>query len=390
MVERQLKKRILNLLTHFPAVAILGARQVGKTTLSKMTMKEIETSSLYLDLENPTDAAKLENPTAFFTSNQTHCIIIDEVQRRPDLFPMLRSMIDQHRVPARFLLLGSANPSLIKLTSETLAGRIVYTELTPFTLAEIQSLKSMQIHWLNGGFPEPFLLDNDDIRTEWFNSFIMTYLERDLPLIGLKTSPMLLLRFITMIAHSHGQLLNKSTFAKSLEVSVPTVATYLLYLEHAFMVRSLPPHFTNLKKRLVKSPKVYIRDSGILHNLLKISFYNTLLGHPILGHSWEGYVIEQIISILGNQYEYAFYRTQDGAECDLVITEKFTPIASVEIKFTSTPKLSKGLKLAFHDINAPDNFIIIPQCDEPYPFSDGITVCDIFGFIRFIQNKSKS
>ena len=381
MIERQLRQRISKLSSHFPVVAVLGPRQVGKTTLSKMIRPDLPKEALYLDLENPADDAKLSEPLPFFELYKDKCVIIDEIQRRADLFPILRSVIDQHRVPCRFLLLGSASPDLVNLSSESLAGRIVYTELTPLNLLEIRNYSSMEEHWLAGGFPEPFLLKDRELQNEWFNSFIMTYVERDLPMLGLRTNAMNVRRFITMLAHSHGQVLNKSTFAKSLELSVPTISHYINYLEHAYLIRCLAPYYTNIKKRLVKSPKLYIRDSGLAHHLLRIISYDQILGHPLLGHSWEGYVIEQIISTSGQQYEYFFYRTQGGAESDLVITEKFAPIACVEVKFTSAPRVTKGLTVAIEDLQTLHNYIIIPKADSPYPVHKNIWVYGLASFL---------
>lgn len=385
MIERQLKTRILKLISNIPSVAILGARQAGKTTLAKMIMPELKKETLYLDLENPVDIVKFENAVPFISANQEKCLIVDEVQRKPELFPILRSMIDQHRKPGRFLLLGSASPNLLKLSSETLAGRIVYTELTPFNALEIPQDAPTSRHWIYGGFPEPFLMQDDEIRQEWFNSFLITYIERDLRLLGLSPTSMNILKFVTMLAHSHGQLINRSTFARSLDVSVNSISSYLHYLENTFFIRNLPPFHKNLKKRLVKSPKIYVRDTGLLHHLLRIKDYNTLIGHPILGNSWEGYVIEQIISVLGNKFEYSFYRSQDGSECDLVISEKFTPIAAVEIKFSSAPKKSKGLTVALQDIQAPQNFIIVPDCAAAWPLAENLTVCNLKQFFQLLQ-----
>ena len=386
MVERHLKQRILRLAGHFPVIAILGARQVGKTTLAKMLMGELGKKVVYLDLENPADLAKLDNAWYFFQTNQDSCLIIDEVQRRTELFPILRSAIDQFRKPARFILLGSASPELMRQSSETLAGRIVYTELTPFTFPEIHKISGQNFHWLCGGFPEPFLMTDSEIRKEWFTSFIRTYLERDLPALGLNTSALQLLRFVTMLAHTHGQILNKSNLAKALELSVPTISNHGDFLEKAFLIRTLRPYFVNLKKRLVKSSKVYIRDSGLLHHLLRIEDYNSLLGHPAVGHSWEGYVIEQIASTLGDKFEYHFYRTQDGAECDLLITEQFKPLACVEIKFTSTPKKTKSLTVAVQDLKTDKNFIVIPECLDPYPLDENVMVCSLEQFLRQFTN----
>jgi len=247
---------------------------------------------------------------------------------------------------------------------------------------EISSVSNMQNHWLRGGFPEPFFIEDDNIRDEWFNSFIMTYIERDLSVLGLRASSPTMYRFISMLAHGHGQVLNKSTLAKSLEISVPMVSQYLNFLENAFLIRSLRPFFINLRKRLVKSPKIYLRDSGILHHLLRINDFNSLLGHPILGHSWEGYVIEQIISVLGNRYEYFYYRTQDGAECDLVITEKFTPVSCVEIKFTDSPKKTKSLTIAIKDVGTDKNYVIVPDAGESYELDENLVVCGLEDFLE--------
>jgi uncharacterized protein len=377
MIQRILKGRLKKLCNHFPAIAILGARQVGKTTLAKVMMDELPKESIYIDLENPSHLARLENKLAFFSANAEKCIVIDEVQRMPDLFPVLRSVIDMNREPCRFILLGSASPELAHLSSETLAGRIVYTELSPFLYDEIKNMASLQTHWLKGGFPEPFQIKDDDIREEWLNSFILTYIERELPSFGLSTSFQNLSRFFSMLSHTHGQLLNKSTYSKSLELSVPIIAKYLDYLESAFIIRTLQSFFINIKKRLSKTPKVYIRDSGLLHHQLKIMDYNSLLGHPGVGHSWEGYIIEQVISTLGNKYEYFFYRTQDGAECDLIICERYSPIACVEVKFSSSPKKTKSLTTAINDIKTEKNYIVIPDCKDPYPLDKNLIVCDL-------------
>jgi predicted AAA+ superfamily ATPase len=385
MVKRLVHERIKKLAAHFPVVSIIGPRQVGKTTLAKMIKNDLPRETIYLDLENPADQSALTNALAYFIASQDKCIIIDEVQRRPDLFPILRSVIDQHRVPARFLLLGSATPDLMHLSSETLAGRIVYVELTGFNFLEIVSSSSMTAHWLAGGFPEPFLQPEVSIRTEWFNAFIMTYIERDLPALGLNTVSQNLLRFITMVSHSHGQILNKSTFSKSLEVSVPTISNYLNYFELAFLIRLLKPYHMNLKKRLVKSPKVYLRDSGLLHHLQRIDNFDSLFKHPIIGLSWEGYVIEQIISILGNRFEYFYYRTQDGTECDLVITEKYHPLACAEVKYTSTPRMTKSLTTAIQDIKTQQNYIIAPDIPHAYPLSENVSVSSLVDFINKLR-----
>jgi len=385
MINRLLEDRIIKALQHFPAAAILGPRQVGKTTLAKMIRDHLGKESFYLDLENPDDQALLSEPFKFFQANREKCIIIDEIQRKPELFPLLRSAIDQERLPGRFILLGSASPELLFISSETLTGRIIYTELTPFLICEIRSLKSVLDHWLFGGFPQPFMIDNEEFRYEWYRSFFMTYVERDFRMIGLGALPANLSRFFSMLAHIHGNILNKSMLAKSLTLNLGTINTYLNYFKQAFLIRELLPWHQNSGKRLVKSPKIYIRDSGLFHYLLKIKSYNDLLGHPALGNSWEGYVIEQIISCLGDKFDYYFYRTQDGTECDLLMVEGIKPKYTIEIKYTSTPKLSKGFITAIRDLGANHNFILVPEVRQSYSLSNNIIVNDLDGFLKLFQ-----
>jgi len=390
MINRLLEDRILKALQHFPAAAILGPRQAGKTTLAKMIRGHLVKESFYLDLENPDDQVLLTEPFKFFQANSEKCIIIDEIQRKPDLFPLLRSAIDQDRQPGRFILLGSASAELLFISSETLTGRIIYTELTPFLICEIWTLKTVQDHWLFGGFPQPFLIEKEDFRYEWFRSFFMTYVERDFRMIGLGALPANLSRFFSMLAHIHGNILNKSMLAKSLALNLATINTYLNYFKQAFLIRELSPWHQNIGKRLVKSPKIYVRDSGLLHYLLKIKNYNDLLGHPAFGNSWEGYVIEQIISCIGDSYEYYYYRTQDGTEADLMIVQGNKPKYTIEIKFSSSPKLSKGFITAIRDLGTSRNFIIVPEVRQSYSLSDNITVHDLNGFIKFFHGQEHS
>lgn len=381
MITRLLENKIVSVLKHFPAVAILGARQTGKTTLSKMIMDSIPKECIYIDLENPEDIAMLTDPLSFFNANEEKCIILDEIQRKPDLFPLLRSVIDKNRKPARFIILGSASSELLFMSSETLTGRIVYKEMTPFVFPEINKNIVIHDHWLYGGFPQPCLINDDEFRQNWFRSFFTTYVERDFRLLGLNANPDNLSRFFMMLAHSNGNVMNKNTFSKSLELNQPTISNYLQYFERAFLLRILPSWHYNLKKRLVKSPKTYIRDSGLLHYLLRIKDYNSLLGHYVLGNSWEGYIIEQIIACLDRGFDYYYYRTQDGTECDLIITDNVKPISCIEIKFTSTPKRTKGFLTSIKDLETNANFLIIPECRQPYKIDPKITVCDLPQFL---------
>ncbi len=384
MIKRQQEGRIIELLKHFPSIAILGPRQAGKTTLAKQIINRIKKDSVYLDLEISGDVHRLSDPENYFEQNRDKCIVIDEIQRKPELFPILRGMIDRHKKAGRFILLGSASPDWLKKSSETLAGRISYLELTPLNFLEINQKFTLNHHWFRGGFPTPVTTRNEKIPEEWFRSFIRTYIERDLPLLGMPSPPPpLVSRLISMVAHHHGQIWNASSFAKSLGISSPTVSNYFDFLDYAYLVRRLQPFFSNGKKRIVKSPKIYLRDSGLLHHLINMHSYEQLLGHPIIGFSWEGYVIEQIISVSQNKFEYYFYRTQDQTECDLIIARGNIPLASIEIKF-GIPEKTKSFTTAIQDLKTTKNYIIIPKSSETYPLDRHITVCGLSQFITKI------
>jgi uncharacterized protein len=279
-------------------------------------------------------------------------------------------------------LLGSASPDLLKRSSETLAGRVIYKELNPFNILEIQDNGNIIDHLIKGGFPQPFLMNDPQLIREWFGSFIMTYVERDLPNLGLSVSPAEVRRFIQMLAYNQGNLWNASMYAKSLQMSVPTIIKMAEYIENAFLIRRLSPYFQNLNKRLIKSPKYYLRDTGLLHYLLGINEFDKLTTHPIYGNSWEGYIIEQIISIAGKDFEYFFYRTQDGTECDLVLVRNGIPIACVEIKSGLVNSRTKSLTIAIQDLKTRNNFIIVPGINVQYPIADQLMVCDLLTFIQ--------
>ena len=360
MIKRQLEQQLHKTVRLFPAVAILGPRQVGKTTLARQLGKALSRNTIYLDLENPDDAFLLQDPTAFFRENKSACIIIDEVQRMPSLFPVLRSMIDEYRKPGRFIITGSASPELLLKSAETLAGRIFYHELTPFTIEEINKKYKQQKLLLRGGFPQPFLAKTTEAASFWQQSFLTTYIERDLPALGLNVSPILIRRLMQMLAHQHGHVINYSHLANALGVSSPTVLKAVDYLENAFLVRRLAPYFANTKKRLVKSPKIYIRDTGILLNLLKIKTMTELLGHPQCGMVWEGFVTEQIQATTTNKYDACFYRTQDGAEADLVLLKAGKPFVFIESKLNNHPTITSGTYNAIKDLGTKKNFIVTP------------------------------
>jgi uncharacterized protein len=364
IIPRKLQRLILSSLKKYPVVGILGSRQVGKTTLAK-TVKELRhQDAVYLDLELPSDWNKLKDPELYLGQFDRSLIIIDEIQRMPTLFPLLGALIDQKRTGGRFLILGSASPDLIRQSSESLAGRIIHHELTPLSLLEIGQ-EGVQSLWLRGGYPDSFLAENDSESFIWREAFIKTYLEMDLPQLGIRIPSIQLRRFWTMLAHSHGQLWNANKIANSLGVSAPTVRHYLDLLEDTFMIRQLLPFHANVKKRTIKSPKVYIRDSGLLHTLLRIATLDDLQGHPSLGSSWEGFVIEQILSLSPEGREAYFYRTNAGAEIDLLIFDRKNNPIAIEIKYSLSPRLSRGFWNACDDLSCRRGYVIYPG-EESY------------------------
>ncbi|MBS1621763.1 MAG: ATP-binding protein [Bacteroidetes bacterium] len=364
MINRLLEIDLLKTFRIFPVLALLGPRQVGKTTLAKTLVKALKKKSVYLDMENPDDRFLLQNPIPFFEQHQKDCIIIDEVQRVTELFPVLRSVIDKYRKPGRFLLLGSASPDLLAKSSETLAGRIYYHELTPFFIKEITPKYSVEKLLIRGGYPLPFLAKTTEAAKLWQQSFLTTYVERELPALGLSVSPLLVQRFFQMLAHLHGGIINYSQLAEALGVTYHTVQNITDYLENAFLIRRLQPWFSNSKKRIVKSPKIYIRDTGILLNLLKIYSMKDLLGHPQCGMVWEGFVLEQCANYFGKKYDYYFYRTQDGTETDIVMTKAGKPFASVEAKINTAPVLTAGTYNAIKDLKTKNNYVITPRKEK--------------------------
>jgi len=370
MINRLLKESIEKSLMKYPVVGILGSRQVGKTTLAKMIKERMKKKVIYLDLELPSDLNKLQDPELYLSRFEDTLVIIDEIQRMRSLFPLMRALVDRNRSAGRFLILGSASLELIRHSSESLAGRIIYHELSPFSLSEINS-ENIQKLWLRGGYPESYISRNNDESYVWREAFIKSYLETDIPRLGIRIPAQQLRRFWTMIAHSHGQLWNASKIAGSLGISAPTVMSYLDILEETFIVRQLQPYYSNIKKRLIKSPKVYICDSGLLHALLNIRTLDDLHGHPALGSSWEGFVVEQILRILPERWQAYFYRTGAGAEIDLVLFDgKHKPVA-VEIKYSLSPKLERGFWNAYEDLSCKKGFVLYPG-EESYPLGRNV------------------
>lgn len=382
-INRIIESEIKENLKLFPSVALLGPRQCGKSTLAKQIAKEYD-NCLYLDLESTADLRKLEDPELYFLSQKDKFFVIDEIQRKSDLFIVLRSIIDKNNKNNQFLILGSASRELIRQSSESLAGRIYYMELYPFIYSELLSYKIetdfINKLWIRGGFPRSYLSINDETSYKWRDSFIKTYLERDISMLGFQIPASILERFWRMLAHSHGQLLNSSKIGESLGVSHTTIRSYIEILKKTYMIRELLPYETNLKKRLIKSSKIYIRDSGILHTLLEIENLNKLYGHPIFGFSWEGFIIENILNEFP-EYKASFYRTSSGAEVDLILERGLEKII-VECKSTVSPILSKGFWNALNDINPKTAWIICPIKDC-YPIKENVFVSSLEKFIKY-------
>jgi len=387
MITRLAEQQLLQLMQEFPAVAILGPRQVGKTTLAFAIEKSLSVESIYLDLESPQTLARLSDPEAYIQLNENKLLIFDEIQRIPDLFPILRGIIDARRrngkTHAQFLLLGSASQVLIRQSSESLAGRIAYLELPPFNLQEVGTPAPENLNrlWLRGGFPTSFLAKSEEASFRWRSNFISTYLERDIPQLGPRISTVTLRRLWTMLAHNQGTQANNAQLAAGLGVSSPTVKSYIELLEDLLLIRSLRPWFGNVGKRLVKSPKVYIRDSGLTHALLYLTTLNDVLGHPVAGNSWEGFVIENLISVLPPGATSWYYRTSDGAEIDLIIETGTQTRFAIEIKRALAPTLSKGFYLACNDIAATHRFVVYPG-QEVFPIKADVMAMPLLEMMK--------
>lgn len=358
-----------------PICALLGPRQVGKTTLARMyAAKNPSQEVIFFDLENPLDLARLANPLLALSDYANQLIIIDEIQRKPDLFPILRVLVDEPDKNRRFLILGSASRDLIQQSSETLAGRIGYLELAPFSLDEIKEKR--ELHWLRGGFPRAFLANTNEDSSIWRQAYITTFLERDIPNLGFQIPSQHMRRFWLMLSHYHGQIFNASEIGRSLGISDHTVRKYLDILAGTFMMRVLTPWFENLAKRQVKSPKIYFRDSGILHTLVGIQNKEQLDIYPKLGASWEGYSLEEVVRHFdATPEECYFWATQSGAELDLLLLKNGKRIG-FEIKYSDHPKITPSMKIALHDLKLDKLYIIIPG-NSSFPLDDKIRVIGI-------------
>ena len=385
MIERWVTPRLEQALKHQPATALLGPRQAGKTTLARAIAEK--RPSLYLDLESPADLLKLSDPLEFLSRRSDKLIILDEIQRKPDLFMVLRGLIDEGRRRSRksgqFLILGSASGDLLRQSGESLAGRITYLDLPAFNLLETGE-KSLRRLWLSGGFPESFLAKTPNFSFAWRRDFIRSYLERDIPQTGLRAPAEKIRRLWIMLAHCQGQTLNSSSLAASLDLNSKTVRCYVDVLTDLLLVRRLEPWHANVKKRLIKAPRVYLRDSGLLHQLLGIHNEDQLLSHPIAGASWEGFVVENIISVLPPGAAPYFYRTAAGAEIDLVLSFPGGALWAVEIKKGLAPKISKGFYQACEDIQASEKYAVYSGEDE-FPGKGGVRFSGLSSMMRRIQ-----
>ena len=380
MLQRKLLDEARRQLAWQPALVLLGPRQVGKTTLARELAATMP-DALFLDLEREADRARLSDPEAFLSRQRGRLVVLDEVQAMPDIFAALRPEIDAARRPGRFLLLGSASGRLLRQSAESLAGRVAYIELPPFLAGEVVGSAEGSVDdrarvsslWLRGGFPRSYLAPSDAESLAWRADFVQTFLARDLPQLGVTIPAETLRRFWRMCAHLQGQLFNASQLGAALGgVAHTTVARHLDLLVDALMLRRLEPYLANVGKRLVKSPKVYVRDSGLLHALLGIASLDDLAGHPMAGHSWEGFVIEQIIAALPPLATVGFYRTAVGAELDLVVEHGGQRIG-YEIKLSSAPKPSRGFWNACEDLGVTRAYLVAPV-NEPYPLTATIEV----------------
>lgn len=373
MIPRRLLPVLRSALAEVPVVALLGPRQAGKTTLA---LEVAETRpSVYLDLESEADRAKLAEPELYLAQHEDELVILDEIQRTPHLFQSLRGLVDagrrRGRGKGRFLVLGSASIDLLRQSSESLAGRIRYLELAPFAVGEI-GRERLDALWLRGGFPQSLLADSDAASLRWRADFIRTYLERDIPQLGPRIPAETLRRFWTMLAHQQGGLLNAAALARALAVDGKTVAAYLDLLVDLLLVRRLAPWHANTRKRLVKSPKVYVRDSGLVHALLGIAEREALLAHPVAGASWEGLAIESLVAAAPSGLEPYFFRTAVGAEIDLLLKlPGHRKPWAIEIKRGLTPKLEKGFHVACETVR-PERRLVVYGGDERFPLGEGV------------------
>ncbi len=386
MLTRHLAQRLAYLIDHYPAVCLVGPRQVGKTTLA-LDIAE-QRPSVYLDLESASDRARLTDAEAYLADHENELVVLDEVHRVPELFQTLRGVIDRGRrrgrKNGRFLLLGSAAIDLLKQSGESLAGRIAFLELAPFDVLEIPA-RDLDRLWVRDGLPPSFLADDDQLSLDWRRDFVRTYLERDIPQLGPRIAAETLRRFWTMLAHNQAGLLNAASLARGLGVSGVTVASYLDLMVDLLLVRRLPPWHRNAGKRLVKAPKVYVRDTGLVHALLGLRDKEELLGHPVAGQTWESLVIETLIAVAPDGTEASFYRTSAGAEIDLLLALPRGRLWAIEVKRSSAPKVERGFHAACADLKPQRQLVIYPGT-ERFPLGQGTEAMGVVALAGELQS----
>lgn len=390
LISRNSSKTVERALRRQAAVGLLGPRQVGKTTLALALSRTRD--HVYLDLENPEDRQSLENPTFFLRQFEHSLVLLDEIHRVPELFPALRGLIDEGRrkglLAGRFLILGSASVDLIKQSSESLAGRIEYVNLDPLSGTEV-GVEELEKLWLRGGFPLSFVASSEEDSIAWRKNFVRTYVERDMPQFSSRLPAGLIARLWTMLAHNQGTMLNSARLATSLEVTSPTVSRYIEFLEDLLLVRKLNTFSPNIGKRLVKAPKIYIRDTGLLHAMLNLQSNTELFRHPVCGFSWEGFVIEQVIEAVGDRASPMFYRTSDGAEIDLLLEWHRTgDLWAIEIKQSMSRPPSRGFYSSINTLRPRKSFVVCMQQRPPYWIRKDVEVYGLAQFLHEVLNQT--
>ena len=383
-IKRVIPGKLADILNYFKIIGVLGPRQVGKTTYARQLMAMFpERIFEYIDLESSEDNRKLSDAETWLKQQKGKTVVIDEIQQRPELFGLLRSVVDKSKEKCQFIILGSASPDIIQKSGQTLAGRIHYIFLPPFSLTEV-GIANVFAHWVRGGYPDSWLAPDETLSLTWRKDYLDSFVYRDLGAMGFGITPGTMQRLLQMLAHLQGGMLNKSAIANALGVSNNLVSTYIDILTGSFMVRQLQPYYVNVGKRLVKAPKLYLADTGLLHALHYLENYVALTGHPIAGMSWEGYVIEEIRKATGQQWQYFFYRTHNGAECDLYCITSSGKRIAIEIKLSNSPSISKGFYQSIEDLKPDQSFVIVPTV-AAYTQKDGITVTGLPDFLGMLS-----
>jgi predicted AAA+ superfamily ATPase len=381
MFTRYIEQELLETLADTPVVTMLGARQTGKTTLVKSILDKVKKTAVYLDLESDEDRHKLDNAEQYLSERKDQLIIMDEVQRYPDLFPLLRSLVDRHRVPGRFLLLGSASPELLMRSAETLVGRIAFLYLQPLNFLEIQGSISQSQHWLRGGFPDMLLAKSDTGAFRKLNNFVQTYTDRELPLLGMGADFETRRNLMRLLASVNSAQINLSDISRSLGYSVPTIKNYLGFIENAFLTYRLQPWFVNTGKRLSKNAKLHFTDSGMVHSLSGIGSMEELAGNIVLGGSFESYITQQVRACIAPEVDMYYYRTSNGAEIDILLAKGSKPIVGIEVKYGTVPKVKKGTYIAKKDLgNIP--LLVVCNTSENYSMDEDVHCVNLMGMFE--------